>query len=113
MDAETRTRVAEGMSTPPETVAPETSARETASAMRERDINSLVVTTDPPSIVTSTDVVDAVADGRDSAELDVSEVMTESVETIPLPCTSRRPPRWRRPSASTACLSSRAATTSE
>ena len=51
--------------------------------MREHDISALVVTTSPPSIVTSTDVLDTVAAGRDPAETAVRDVMTSSVEVVP------------------------------
>jgi CBS domain-containing protein len=51
--------------------------------MRDNDIGALLVTTAPPSIITKTDVLDAVAAGRDTSALNVSDVMTESVETVP------------------------------
>lgn len=50
--------------------------------MREHEINALVVTTSPPSIITSTDVLDAAADGHNPTELQVADVMTSSVETV-------------------------------
>ncbi len=48
--------------------------------MRDEEISALVVPTTPRSIISSTDVLDAVADGRDVAELRVSDVMTTDVE---------------------------------
>jgi CBS domain-containing protein len=83
MDLNDRTRVEDVMSTPLETISSKAMVTEAVQAMREHDISALVVTTHPPSIVTSTDVLDAVAAGHDTEELPVSEVMTESVETVP------------------------------
>jgi len=71
------------MTTPLETVSRDATVSEAAAEMREKGVHALVVTTSPPSIVTSTDVLDAVAEGRDSSTLTVSDVMTESVETVP------------------------------
>lgn len=71
------------MSSPLETVSADATVMEAAQTMRENDISALVVTTDPPSIVTSTDVVGSAADGDDPAERRVRDVMTESVETVP------------------------------
>jgi len=78
-----RAVVADIMTTPLETVEPDVSIVDAARTMREKEIGALLVTTAPPSIVTSTDVLDAVAQGKDVAELDVADVMTESVETVP------------------------------
>ncbi len=83
MDSSTRTRVDEVMSTPLETVPKDATVQEVAQRMREKNINGLVVRTHPPSIVTSSDVVAVAADGRNSDEVPVTEVMTESVETVP------------------------------
>lgn len=71
------------MSTPLETISKSATVKEAATVMRDNEISGLVVTTDPPSIITSTDVVAAAADGHDPAELPVTAVMTESVETVP------------------------------
>lgn len=75
-------RVEEVMSTPLETISKRSTIMEAAKAMREHEINALVVTTSPPSIITSTDVLDAAADGHDPTELQVADVMTTSVETV-------------------------------
>jgi len=83
MDDERETRVADLMSTPLLTVSPDATVVEAAATMREREVSALVVTTAPPSIITSTDVLDAVAEGREVADLRVSDVMTASVETVP------------------------------
>lgn len=71
------------MSTPLEMISKSATLSEAAAVMRENGFNALVVSTDPPSIVTSTDLVGAAADGRDPTEVLVSEVMTESVESVP------------------------------
>ncbi len=76
------TRVEDVMSSPLETITKEATIGEAATAMREHNINALVVTTSPPSIVTSTDVLAVAADGHDPAELSVADVMTRSVETV-------------------------------
>jgi len=76
-------RVGEVMTTPLETVSRDATVSEAAAKMREEEINALVVTTSPPGIVTSTDILEAVATGKDTAGLYVSDIMTESVETVP------------------------------
>ena len=79
----TPTTVADIMSTPVETIRQDRTLTEAATAMRDNDIGALLVTTAPPSILTGTDILDAVAQGKDTSKLDVSDVMTESVETVP------------------------------
>jgi CBS domain-containing protein len=81
MGANDRTTVEDVMSTPLETIAADATVREATRRMRDADINALVVRTTPRSIISSTDVLDAVADGRDVSELRVSDVMTSNVET--------------------------------
>jgi CBS domain-containing protein len=73
--------VEEVMSTPLETISAEATVEEAAQLMGEKDINAIVVSTTPPSIISSTDVLTAVADGRDASELQVGDVMTTEVET--------------------------------
>lgn len=75
-------RVEEVMSTPVETISKTATIREAAKTMRENNINALVVTTSPPSIITSTDILDATADGSNPSELQVVDVMTTDVETV-------------------------------
>ncbi len=82
MDPDDRTRVADVMSTPLETIAPDASVQEAAQRMREKDISALVVTTGPRSIITQTDVIDAVANGQDVTTTTVADVMTTDVETV-------------------------------
>ena len=83
MEPATSTHVGDVMSTPLETITPDTTVVEAAARMREEEISALFVTAGVPSIVTSTDVLDAVAEERDLAELRVADVMTSPVESIP------------------------------
>ncbi|AGB38660.1 putative signal-transduction protein containing cAMP-binding and CBS domains [Natronococcus occultus SP4] len=83
MDTDNGTQVREVMSTPLETISKDATLTEAATTMRDNDIKALVVRTDPPSIVTSTDLVAAAAEGTDPTTADVESVMTESVETVP------------------------------
>ncbi|RQG89270.1 CBS domain-containing protein [Natrarchaeobius halalkaliphilus] len=69
------------MSTPLETVSADATVMEATQRMRETEINALVVRTSPRAIISSTDVLDAVAEGQDVTELVVSDVMTTDVET--------------------------------
>ena len=69
------------MSTPLETISEDASVTEAAKQMEEKEISALVVPTTPRSIISSTDVIRAVAAGRDTSELQVSDVMTTDVET--------------------------------
>lgn len=82
MPVNDRATVADVMSTPLETISKDATVMEATKRMRELDIKALVVPTNPRGIVSSTDVLDAVADGRKVAELPVSAVMTEDVETV-------------------------------
>jgi len=75
------TTVADVMSTPLETISEDATVTEAAQRMRDNDISALVVLTTPRSIVSSTDVLDAVAQGRETSNLRVSDVMTTDVET--------------------------------
>jgi CBS domain-containing protein len=83
MDRESRTRVEEVMSTPLKTISASATVSEAAVVMRDNGISALVVPTGPPSIITSTDVLNTVADGRDPTETRVEEVMTRDVESVP------------------------------
>lgn len=83
MSSDEPTRVKEIMSSPVETISRDATVSDAATKMREGEFSALLVTTSTPSIITSTDILDAVADGVDTSELDVTELMTESVETVP------------------------------
>ncbi len=76
------TRVADVMSTPLETIADDATVQEAARRMHEEGISALVVLTTPRAIISSTDVLEAVAEGADPSELRVSDVMTSDVETV-------------------------------
>jgi len=82
MDSDKRTTVEDVMSTPLETIAKDSTVMDAAKRMRENDINALVVRTTPRAIVSSTDILDAVAAGLDVSALPVTEVMTTDVETV-------------------------------
>jgi CBS domain-containing protein len=81
MSSQDRVTVADVMSTPLETISPEATVMEAARRMRGKEINALVVQTSPRAIVSSTDVLHAVAEGEDVSTLLVSDVMTTDVET--------------------------------
>jgi len=80
MSSTERQTVEDVMSTPLETVSKDATVTEAARRMRDQEISALVVPTTPRSIISSTDVLDAVADGRDTSELRVADVMTTDVE---------------------------------
>ncbi|WP_123621310.1 cyclic nucleotide-binding/CBS domain-containing protein [Halorubrum sp. CSM-61] len=82
MDLNDRTRVSEVMSTPLETIGADEPLREAARRMSGDDISALVVTTGGGCIVTQSDIVGAVAAGRDLDDAVVRDVMTENVETV-------------------------------
>ena len=83
MEQNTRVQVDAVMSTPLERISKGATVQEAAERMRTADISALVVRTDPPSIVTSTDILGVAADGKAPDEVHVADVMTESVETVP------------------------------
>jgi len=82
MDPNDRTRVADVMSTPLETIAPDASVQQAAQRMHNSDISALVVTTGPRSIITQSDVIEAVANGEEVTTTSVADVMTTDVETV-------------------------------
>lgn len=75
-------QVDEVMSTPVVTVEPDATLVEAATTMREHDIKALIVPTEQPSIITSTDIVRAVSAAHDPTEQHVSDEMTDVVETV-------------------------------
>ena len=81
MSSSDRVTVKDVMSTPLEMISKEATVIEATQRMREKDINALVVRTSPRAIISSTDVLDAVADGRNVSELHVTDIMTTDVET--------------------------------
>ncbi|GAB6878781.1 CBS domain-containing protein [Halorubrum gandharaense] len=82
MDPDKRTRVQEVMSTPLETIGPDAPLREVARRMTDSEISALVVTGGDRAIITQSDVIRAVATGRDADETVVRDVMTTEVETV-------------------------------
>jgi len=77
-----RVLVGDVMSSPLETIAEDATVREAAVRMREQDINGLFVRVSEGGIVTQTDVVQVVADGDDSTDVTVADVMTAPVESV-------------------------------
>jgi IMP dehydrogenase len=77
-----RTRVETVMTSPVETISRDASIREAATAMRDNGFNAFLVPGADTGIVTSTDVLDAVADGRDLEETTVADLMTAPVESV-------------------------------
>lgn len=82
MPRKTRLQVGDLMSSPVETIAPTASVQAAAQQMQAKNVSALVVRTSTAGIITSTDVVTAVADGRDLSTLEVTEVMTGAIETV-------------------------------
>jgi len=81
MGSTDRPTVRDVMSTPLETISADATVMEAAQRMRDQNINALVVLTTPRAIISSTDVIGAVADGKDVTNLQVEDVMTTDVET--------------------------------
>ncbi|MFB6090090.1 MAG: cyclic nucleotide-binding/CBS domain-containing protein [Halobellus sp.] len=77
-----QTLVRDVMSTRLVTISPDATLVEAAKRMRDHEINALLVPSTEIAIVTSTDVLDAVARDRDPAEVSVGDVMTGAVETV-------------------------------
>jgi len=64
------------------TISSDATVSEAASTMRDRNISSLLVPGGETGIVTSTDVLEAVAEGRDPERTHVEDLMTAPVESI-------------------------------
>lgn len=82
MAIDTTVTVEDVMATPVETIARDATISEAAEAMRENEINSLLVPGSEMGIVTSTDVLDAVAKGHDPTDTEVETVMTAPAESV-------------------------------
>lgn len=82
MGTDTTVHVEDVMSTPLETISADASITEAAQKMRENDINGLFVPGSSAGIVTTTDVVDVVADEESPADVRVEDVMTAPVERV-------------------------------
>lgn len=70
------------MSAPIITTATDATVREAAQLMVDHEINALFVPGAEAGIITSTDIVDAVATAADTATVTVGEVMTSPVERV-------------------------------
>ena len=82
METETPILVKDVMSTPLKTISARKTVREAAAQMRKHDINALFVPGASAGIITTTDVVEAVAEGMDPSEIEVADVITAPVERI-------------------------------
>ncbi|MFO7832601.1 MAG: CBS domain-containing protein [Halohasta sp.] len=83
MSTGTNHTVADLMSEPIITTSPEATVREAAETMQAESINALFVPGAEAGIVTSSDIVDAVAEAADTTAVTVGEVMTSPVERVP------------------------------
>lgn len=70
------------MTTPVKTISADATLREAASRMRSHDIRSLLVPGAETGTITSTDILDAVADDRDVDQNSVEDVMTAGIEWV-------------------------------
>ena len=70
------------MSSPLVTISKRATLAEAATKMRDEDVSALFVPGGTSGIVTTTDVVAAVADGLDLSTVPVTEVMTAPIERI-------------------------------
>lgn len=70
------------MSSPLVTISKRATLVEAAAKMREEDVSALFVPGSSAGIITTTDIVTAVADGLDLTSTTVTEVMTAPVERI-------------------------------
>jgi IMP dehydrogenase len=82
METKTPVVVKDVMSTPLETISAGETVRQAATRMRDHDINALFVPGTAVGIVTTTDVVETVAEGLDPSTVTVRDVMTAPVERI-------------------------------
>ncbi|ATW88832.1 IMP dehydrogenase [Halohasta litchfieldiae] len=83
MPTEVTHTVEELMSEPIITVSSEITVRDAARTMQDHEINALFVPGAEAGIVTSSDIVAAVAETGDTAELTVADIMTSPVERVP------------------------------
>ena len=82
-DDEIDTPVREVMTTPVQTVDPETTIAEAARTLADAGIGSLIVgEARIDGIVTESDIVESVADERDPTQTTVADLMTDPVVTI-------------------------------
>ena len=77
-----RLRVRDVMSTPIGTISPTASVTEAARQMQAKDRSALLVRSSPAGIITTTDIMELVANEGDAGETTVEEIMTAAVETV-------------------------------
>ena len=77
-----RTRVEDVMSSPLETISKKATVKDAAERMYDQNINALFVPGSQAGIVTNSDIVATVANGRDPTDVPISEVMTSPVERV-------------------------------
>ncbi|MBV0903893.1 CBS domain-containing protein [Haloarcula salina] len=82
MASEATVHIEDVMSTPLETISADETVRAAATQMREQDINGIFVPGAEAGIITTTDIVDAVAAGEDLSAATVADVMTAPVERV-------------------------------
>ena len=82
MNQPERLRVRDVMSSPVGTISPGASVQEAARQMQAKDRSALLVRSSPAGIVTTTDIMELVADGGDAAATTVEEIMTAAIETV-------------------------------
>lgn len=82
MEPESTIQIGDIMSTPLETISADETVRAAAEQMRTQNINGIFVPGSEAGIITTTDVVDAVAAGDDPSEVTVGDVMTAPVERV-------------------------------
>jgi IMP dehydrogenase len=82
MAGDTERRVSEIMTPSLSTISSGATLSEAARTMRDENIRSLLVSGGRTGIVTSTDVIEAVAEGHDPETTTVAAVMTAPVESI-------------------------------
>lgn len=70
------------MTTSVETISRTATVRESVVRMRDEGINSLLVPGAETGIITSTDILDMIADGDDIDQSTVADVMTAPVEWV-------------------------------
>ncbi len=82
MASETERHVEDVMTPSVATISSDATLSEAATEMHEREISSLLVPGGETGIITSTDVIAAVADGLDPEQATVADLMTAPVESI-------------------------------
>ena len=82
MNQPERLRVRDVMSSPVGTISPDATVQEAARQMQAKDRSALLVRSSPAGIVTTTDIMELVANGGDAEATTVEEIMTAAIETV-------------------------------